>query len=434
MSYNNIKDFSLIQKCLDISCIEKNNLNKNNLSFGFGDDIKNWKDNLLYNYIIFNSKFEMISAKIHLYNKIYNTLNESEKLKFYEKCSKIIMVTYRSKYRPQKNIKNNKEYTTDCGWGCMIRSSQMILCRALYKIIKYNLKQKDNLIKLVVPFIMENYLAINEKEYFLMNDYLDKLKLFGKKDIVEIDPPFSIHKICILGEKYGRTCGEWFSDYELPKIYDTINSAFNIIPNLSIIHFNSLVTLKTILNRCFKEEKALNADNFSNNNEKMIKIEKNNYIMEKIGLIFISNRLGLNNVSSCYYSSIKNLFSCKECIGFVGGKNNTNSASYFFGYYDNYLLYLDPHHNNLSIKQLDDTNINTYINKTIYKLKLTSHKSAITIGFIFRNMKEFNDLLTFFRKIKNDENSCFGYSEKMTEDNDKKFNEVMNNDSMKDDF
>ena len=449
MENNNNLDSSLIQKCIDISCIEKNKLNSN-ISFGFNNKIQNWKDNLKYNFIRFNSKFDMIKGKIHIYNKLYDTFIESEKNKFYKKFNKIVMVTYRSKYRPQINKKNKKEYTTDCGWGCMIRSSQMILCRALYKIFKYNLKQNEknqNLTKILVPFVIDNYLNIIENKYYGIDNYINKLKSFGKNDIIEIDPPFSIHKICILGEKFGRTCGEWFSDYELPKIYDIINTNFDIIPNLSIIHFNSLVELGIILKRCFKEEIANNENNISNenndninninviNNENIIKIEDKNYTMEKMGLIFISNRLGLNNVSPDYYPSLKKIFNCKEFIGIIGGKKKSNSASYFFGYYDNYLLYLDPHHNNISINKIDDNNINTYINKTIYKFQFSSLKSALTIGFLFRNMKEFNDLLTFFRNIKKDENSCFSFSEKMNKEEDnKEFNEMLNNISEKDDF
>ena len=50
-------------------------------------------------------------------------------------------------------------------------------------------------------------------------------------------------------------------------------------------------------------------------------------------------------------------------------------------------------------------------------------------------MKEFNDLLTFFRSIKKDENSCFSCSEKMNKEEDnKEFNEMLNNISEKDDF
>ena len=445
MENNNSFD-KIIQKCIDISCIEKKNLRNNSFSFGWMNSITNWKDNLKYNYIRFNNtKFEMIPTNIHLFNKKYNTQNEQEKFKFYQKFAKIIMVSYRSKYKPQTNYKNNKEYTSDCGWGCMIRSSQMIICRALYKIFKYNLKEKEknNLTKIIIPFIMDNNLILNENEYPQMNNYINKLKAFGKDDIVEIDPPFSIHKICILGEKFGRACGEWFSDFELPKIYDIINSIFDILPNVSIIHFNSVIRLKTILDRCFKEDTTNKENNINNNfdndintihNENEIRFEGKKYIFEKMGLIFVTVRLGLNKVSLDYIPSLKKVFNYKECIGIIGGKKNSNSASYFFGYYENNLLYLDPHHNYPSIQKLDNENINTYINKTIYKLKFTSLKGGLTIVFLFRNFKEFIELLSFIKSEKNEQFPCFDYSEKMVDNDIEKVNSIMSEMTNKDDF
>ena len=333
MENNDTKDKTdkIIQKCIDISCVEKSNAKNNIFSFGWKNNLANLKDNLKYNYITFSTKFEMLPARIHLFNKIYVTNKDEDKKKFNKKIEKIIMVSYRSKYKPQINIKNNSKLTSDCGWGCMIRSSQMILCRALYRIFKYkyNIKENLKLIKMIIPFIMENNLKITkEHEYAEMDSYIKKLQSFGKKDIVELDPPFSIHKICILGEKFGRTCGEWFSDFELPKIYDTINSTFDIFPYLSIIHFNSIIELKTIIDRCFKEDTTNNENNTidnktsdnniidndkndNNNNiniindENRIKIEDKYYTFEKMGLIFITVRLGVNKVSADYFPSIK---------------------------------------------------------------------------------------------------------------------------------
>ena len=424
----NNPDANLIQKCINISCVEKKDVNNNTFSFGWTISLASFKDDLIYNYFRFNSKFDMPNAQIHLYNKIYNSSNPQDIQKFNEKLSKIIYVSYRSKYKPQVNIKNNKTYTSDCGWGCMIRSSQMILCRALYKIFKYIYKLDENIIDQVVPFVMDKNLDIIKYKYLGMDSYVDKLKEFGKQDIIEIDPPFSIHKIVILGEKYGRTTGEWFSDFELPKIYDKINDAFNIIPDLSIIHFNSFIELNTIIERCFKiTDEKIN----DNNKNDIFVFEEKNYKLEKMGLIFISVRLGLDNISPEYHQSILKLFECKEFLGIIGGKKMTNSASYFFGYYENFLLYLDPHFNNKSIDHLDNSNINTYKNKIIYKLEVRTLKAAFTIGFLFRNMNEFNELLNFCRQHKKEENPCFSFSE--GKGNKEMPNELINN-SDKDDF
>ena len=153
-------DSILIKRCIDISCVEKKDANNNIFSFGWTTSIASFKDKLIYNYFRLNSKFEMPRAKIHIYSKIYDNTNAKENQKINEKISKIIYVSYRSRYKPQTNSKNNKIYTSDCGWGCMIRSSQMILCRALYKIFKFIYKLDKSSIDHVIPFIMDKNLDI----------------------------------------------------------------------------------------------------------------------------------------------------------------------------------------------------------------------------------------------------------------------------------
>ena len=423
------KEDECIKKCIEKSYVEKKDENINIFSFDWKTSLASFKDDLLYNYFRFNSKFDFPITKIHLYNKVYNTSHPQELEKFNRKFSKIIYVSYRSRYKPQINIKNNKIFTSDCGWGCMIRSSQMILCRALYKIFKYKNKSDENLIFQIVPFIMDRNLDIVKNKYIGMDNYINKLKELGKKDIIAIDPPFSIHKIVILGEKFNRASGEWFSDFELPKIYNIINTTFNIIPDLSIIHFNSFILLETIIKECFKEMDSNKKDESEDNT--YIKFEEKKYIMEKMGLIFVSVRLGLDNVTSDYYPSIFKLFSCKECLGIIGGKKWTNSASYFFGYYENFLLYLDPHFNNQSIDHLDNNSISSYRNKIIYKLDIKTLKAGFTIGFLFRNMKEFLDLSQFLNVYKTEKDPCFSFSKKIINE---EIPEEINQNSDKDDF
>ena len=42
-------------------------------------------------------------------------------------------------------------------------------------------------------------------------------------------------------------------------------------------------------------------------------------------------------------------------------------------------------------------------------------KAAFTIGFLFRNLKEFNELLNFLKKKKKEENPCFSFTDKKVE-------------------
>ena len=124
-----------------------------------------------------------------------------------------------------------------------------------------------------------------------------------------------------------------------------------------------------------------------------------------MGAIFVSVCLGISSIPPEYFQSIKQLFKCKQFLGFIGGK--INQASYFFGYSDDNLLYLDPHYNQDSIIDLNEQNLMTYIDKIVYKLPFKSLQCAFTIGFLFRNVKEFKELYVFLKFFKTDKNACF---------------------------
>ena len=410
---------------------------------GWKSEIFNFKDIIkfkLFNFN-FNRKFYPQTSTIHFLYKVYNPNNEKGIKEFNKNLNKILLMTYRSKYRRQINIKNKYEYNSDCGWGCMIRSSQMIFARMLYKIFKQIYKNQydsKTLTISVIPYFMDDYIILDDlkgSDYLVLglDSYINKLKLFlkekieknqyKKSEIQSIDPPFSIHKICIIGEIFGRTCGEWFSDFELPDIYEIINTTFNIIPNLSIMHFNTNIEINKILEKCFEKENDDKNPNLFKNNYFIIN-QNEKYKLKKMGAIFVSVRLGISMISPEYFPSIKKLFECRQFLGFIGGK--ADSASYFFGYCDDSLLYLDPHLNQQSDSYLDDKTKDTYINKTVFELDFKSLQCAFTAGFLFRNLNEFSKLIDFLKKY-NDENCpCFHFHfDKTIQKDDENFEKEM---------
>ena len=410
---------------------------------GWKSEIFNFKDIIkfkLFNFN-FNRKFYPQTSTIHFLYKVYNPNNEKGIKEFNKNLNKILLMTYRSKYRRQINIKNKYEYNSDCGWGCMIRSSQMIFARMLYKIFKQIYKNQydsKTLTISAIPYFMDDYIILDDlkgSDYLVLglDSYINKLKLFlkekieknqyKKSEIQSIDPPFSIHKICIIGEIFGRTCGEWFSDFELPDIYEIINTTFNIIPNLSIMHFNTNIEINKILEKCFEKENDDKNPNLFKNNYFIIN-QNEKYKLKKMGAIFVSVRLGISMISPEYFPSIKKLFECRQFLGFIGGK--ADSASYFFGYCDDSLLYLDPHLNQQSDSYLDDKTKDTYINKTVFELDFKSLQCAFTAGFLFRNLNEFSKLIDFLKKY-NDENCpCFHFHfDKTIQKDDENFEKEM---------
>ena len=409
MSYNNKKS-NIIQKAIE-NTIQYENVNLKS-SMGIWSSFKtnffNAKNTITYNIVNRGTYFDFFSFNyVNIFNSSFYLKNDEGKKKFNEKIDRILYFSYRKNYPIQINYKNKSEYTSDCGWGCMIRSSQMLFARAIYKIFKKTKSIEDSL-KSTLYYFLDNPLNENELPIYL-NDYYQKIKSelnLNSQIKKKIFSPFSIKNICSIGEIYGKTCGEWFSDVNLPHIFDIINLNMNVIPNLKVINFTSCVLLKNLIEKCFKIPNSIIT--VGNNNLEYINFNDEQYILENSGLIFISVRLGIYNISEEYYFAMKKLYSCKEFLGFVGGKNN--AASYFIGFNEKNMIYLDPHYSQDSIvPPIDDNNIKSYSVTNLYQIPFENLQPAFTMGFLFTNILEFNDMINFFIEHNKLKFSCFSF-------------------------
>lgn len=65
-------------------------------------------------------------------------------------------------------------------------------------------------------------------------------------------------------------------------------------------------------------------------------------------VLFIPLRLGLTDINSSYYPSLKVMFTLRQSLGVIGGK--PNHAHYFVGFNGDMLIYLDPHTTQQSVE------------------------------------------------------------------------------------
>ena len=340
--------------------------------------------------------------KFHLFNTECKNPND-EKILY--KSGKILLFTYRKNFPKITNYKTKKTYTTDAWWGCMIRCGQMIFSHGIYLLLKSKGIDTQTAIDVTVPLFNE-YPIRKSRLHPFFHGMLEKYRNIKKDEslhIKEFFPPFGIKTLCDVGEIFERTAGEWFSDVIITKIFKRIAEYFNLFSNpqleVKLMIFQSYIDMPQLLKECFIEKKK------EDNNEEYIRLHGKYYYFNKMGIVFVNVRVGLDKIPPEYYKGIKRLFSLKSCIGIIGGK--TRLAYYFIGYNDeeNSLLYLDPHITKESDKEVTMDNIlGKYINKEIHLLKMNKMSTAFTIGFCFTKYSEFLELFNFWQMVKLEEN------------------------------
>ena len=395
-------------------------------SSGVWNSIVSAKDKLLYSSSLMkNYPLELFKQNlIRIFDKTFDSKSKSKLDKY---LNIILLMTYRSNFYPIKTSNGKSSYISDCGWGCMVRSGQMMLAKA---ILDYKLYTKDTLFKstevsfakdsfyllrddselnkikcetlmlfLDYPVFFDDVIDIEEyakyKEYSLLPK--DSKEDINKDDFdLKINPPFSILNIFALGKTViKKEPGEWFSDANLIKIFCHIQYNFRILQDFEFFNFSEgFIDERIILQRCF----SLSNDNGYNLN--MIKRKERDYYYTKNGLLFVSVRIGLKEISENYIAnkSIEKIFNITNNIGIIGGK--TNKAFYFIGTCDKGLIYLDPHLNQEAIKDrsklMINTNFDTYKVNNVYALDVKNMSPCFTIGFLFKSFDEYERLIKDF--------------------------------------
>jgi cysteine protease ATG4 len=238
-----------------------------------------------------------------------NEKNNNEENNKEDKNTKINQIYY-FPYRYNFPVPLANNATNDIGWGCMVRTGQMMLCETFKKI--ENMKD-------TVKCIPELFLDIPSA-------------------------PFSIHNITTYGAKYNIPVGEQFPDTELSlTLQDLLNN--------SII--NNYINIVAVRERIIYKDQV-NA--ILNNNKQC--------------LLLIPVMLGLENINEIYYSQINKLLQHDTSVGFIGGIQK--KSLYLTGIQETKLEYLDPHMIKSALINIKNDNQTTKIIGEIELLNLNS--------------------------------------------------------------
>ncbi|KAI7693003.1 hypothetical protein SSS_03573 [Sarcoptes scabiei] len=235
-------------------------------------------------------------------------------------------------------------YTSDSGWGCMLRCGQMVMARAfiilhLGRSWRWNYSDLKS-IKRLLSLTDEDGNNLKELDDYLL--YRSILKLFLDTKTAA----YSIHQISLMGVTEGKNVGQWFGPNTIAQVLKKL-SVFDKMNSIKIyVALDNIVFLKDISQNCSTQLIQQRAITHQESNDFH---EVSNW---KPLLLFIPLRLGLAEINPIYFKSLKTTFTFPQTLGILGGR--PNHALYFIGCSDNDLIYLDPHTTQESVDLVDD--------------------------------------------------------------------------------
>ncbi|KAI0056521.1 hypothetical protein BV25DRAFT_1572624 [Artomyces pyxidatus] len=204
-----------------------------------------------------------------------------------------------------------KGWTSDSGWGCMLRTGQSLLATALVHLhLGRDWRRPPQ------PVYTADYATYVQ----ILTWFFDSPSPYS---------PFSVHRMALAGKDLGKDVGQWFGPSTAAGAIKTLTQAF---PDAG------LGVAVAVDSQIFQTD-VYSASHPPSDHPKR---GRSSTWGGRAVMVLIGIRLGLDGVNPIYYDTIKALYTFPQSIGIAGGR--PSSSYYFVGSQADNLFYLDPHH------------------------------------------------------------------------------------------
>ncbi|XP_030635379.1 cysteine protease atg4da [Chanos chanos] len=347
------------------------------------------------------------SSPLILMGQSYLLNHEDEVERFRLAFVSRLWLTYRREF-PQLE---GSSLTTDCGWGCMLRSGQMMLAQGLLMhLLPMGWTWADSQQLMDVDFevlrprspprssgmSIPTFGALRSANASprglgtnpTPNDSLKRTP--GKRPETGRDPrteelhrrvvswfgdqppaPFGVHQLVELGKSSGKRAGDWYGPSVVAHILRKAVAKSTEVPNLTVyVAQDCTVYKEDVVRLCYSSEASPEW---------------------KSVIILVPVRLGGESLNPSYIECVKNILKLEFCIGIIGGK--PKHSLFFIGFQDDQLLYLDPHYCQPVVDVTQGNfSLESFHCNSPRKMSFSRMDPSCTIGFYARSKKDFESL------------------------------------------
>ncbi|KAJ5288463.1 hypothetical protein N7478_001493 [Penicillium angulare] len=248
--------------------------------------------------------------------------------------------------RLRSQLMDSQGFTSDTGWGCMIRSGQSLLANTLCILL----------------------LAWRKGDQ--PNEESKILAMFADHP----DAPFSIHRFVQCGaDSCGTHPGEWFGPSATARCIESLS------------------------NHC--EQLKLNVY-VTNNTSDVYEDQLTRLAYDQTGhfqptLILLGLRLGIEQVNPVYWDGLRAALGYPQSMGVAGGR--PSASHYFVGVQDSHLFFLDPHTTRPTLpyptsnEKYTPEERDSYHTRRLRRIHLKDMDPSMLIGFLIKDLNDWND-------------------------------------------
>ncbi|XP_026059500.1 cysteine protease ATG4D-like [Carassius auratus] len=365
-------------------------------------------NNVKYGWTVKSKTSFNKTSPLILLGQSYLFNSEDEVDGFRQAFVSCVWLTYRREF-PQLE---GSSLTTDCGWGCMLRSGQMLLAQGLlqhlmppdwrwadchpltdvdFEVLKPRSPSRPAAMSL--PSFSSSWTSpVSQRDpssgsseghrrpsaQYPAASHEPQLEALHRKVVSWFgdhpSAPFSVHQLVELGKESGKRAGDWYGPSVVAHMLRKAVARTAEFHNLAVYVAQDCTVYKgDVMRLC---ESPLTQD-----------------LSEswKSVIILVPVRLGGESLNPSYIECVKNILKLKCCIGIIGGK--PKHSLFFIGFQDEQLLYLDPHYCQPVVDVTQGNfSLESFHCNSPRKMNFSRMDPSCTIGFYAQTKRDFESL------------------------------------------
>ncbi|OCT47666.1 putative cysteine protease atg4 [Cladophialophora carrionii] len=272
-----------------------------------------------------------------------------------------------------RNLTEREGFSSDTGWGCMIRSGQSLLANAL---IMLRLGRDWRRPGTHTSRTASPPPPSSEPPTYTSSSTQTEasiLSLFADSP----SAPFSIHRFVHHGAtSCGKHPGQWFGPSATASCIQALSAECASAAGLRVYVTPSASEVYEDKFRSIARASATDATITPT-------------------LILLGIRLGLDRITPVYHEALKSSLTYPQSIGIAGGR--PSSSHYFIGCQGDLFFYLDPHETraflpyHASSAEYTDEEISTCHTRRLRGLRISEMDPSMLIGFLIKDEDDWED-------------------------------------------